>query len=193
MLFPRLAQPAETIIILDVASPGCRPGLQAVRGADKGAGETGDGVGVAGGDGGAADGGYRVIGKEEEAEHAGGEGFLGHPPRPGCVARVALAVCDLERDIEPVENVQALLPAASNELLRMIDAGLLPEGAEPVFVVDELLALGIVTQAIWKRAGLVPGNQVGDGVRGQTGCRQGGGVCMCPRGMMMYAGGGGGL
>src|SRR5579883_2432653 len=127
---PRLAQPRQTIIIFDVTSPGCRPGAETVRGPDKGAGEAGNGVGVAGGDGGAADGGYRVIGKEEEAEHAGGEGFLGHPACPGRQAGVALAVSDLKRGIEPVEDVQALLPATGNELLGMVDARSLPEGAE---------------------------------------------------------------
>src|SRR5579883_1981082 len=182
---PRLAQPRQTIIIFDVTSPGCRPGAEAVRGPGKGAGEAGNGVGVAGGDGGAADGGYRVIGKEEEAEHAGGEGFLGYPSCPGRVARVALPVCGLERNVEPVENVQALLPAASNELLGMIDARSLPEGAEPVFVIDELLALGIVTQAIGKRAGFVPGNQIGDGVSCQVCRRQRRRVSMCQRGLKL--------
>src|SRR5579884_2789149 len=171
MLFPGLAQVAEAIMILDVVYPVCWPRLQAVSGTGKGAGEAGDGVGVAGGDGGAADGGYRVIGKEEEAKHAGGEGFLGYPACPGRQAGVALAVSDLKRGIEPVEDVQALLPAASNELLGMVDARSLPEGAEPVFAVDELLALRIVTQAIGKRGRFVPGSQIGDGVSGQIGCR----------------------
>jgi len=108
-------------------------------GAREGPGEASEGVGVAGADGGAAEGSDGIVGEEQEAEQAGREGFLGHPALAGDAAGVVSAVGFVQGQVQAIQNAQALVPAARDELGGGSLEGALPESSKPVGMVESAL------------------------------------------------------
>jgi hypothetical protein len=78
-------------MILDSVDPRIRPSRHPVRRSGERAGQAGDRVGVAGGDGRPPQRGDRVVGKQQESQQPGRERLLGHPALAGREARVGLA------------------------------------------------------------------------------------------------------
>ncbi len=147
--------------------------------------EAGDGVGVARGAGGAAQGGDGLVDEEEEAEQAGRQGLLRDPALAGGPAGVGFRRDGAYGLLEAAQDLQALVPAARDEVLRGGVLGAGPQVAEPELVVAGAVLVGVGAQQADQAGRFGAFRQQPYGVRGEVGGGERGGVAVREGGLQL--------